>query len=398
MTVPKLPNGARLIIERLNSHGKRADIVGGSVRDFLLGKSPSDFDITTSATPDEMREIFSDMRTVDTGIKHGTLTVLIDGVPYEVTTYRKDGEYTDHRHPESVTFSSLLSEDLCRRDFTVNAMCYNEKDGFTDLYGGMRDLAARQIRAVGDPYKRFDEDALRILRAVRFSSTLDFDIDSTTAKAAREMAHLLDGISGERIFTEWKKLVAGKRAYTVIKDFPEVISRFLLPGGEIILPERTAFNLADSTARQLSIFALSAKNAPTAYETAADRMHFDNKTRRCGMTVLENLDTPLNTLSDVNLSFMRIGEECTLALINLRITLGTLDHNALSFAESVIADGLPYALSHLNVSGEDVLSLGIVGKEVGTALNAALEAVIFGVVQNKKLELLNYIKSYTGKA
>ena len=241
MTVPKLPNGARLIIERLNSNGKRADIVGGSVRDFLLGKSPSDFDITTSATPDEMREIFSDMRTVDTGIKHGTLTVLIDGVPYEVTTYRKDGEYTDHRHPESVTFSSLLYEDLCRRDFTVNAMCYNEKDGFTDLYGGMRDLAARQIRAVGDPYKRFDEDALRILRAVRFSSTLDFDIDSTTAKAAREMAHLLDGISGERIFTEWKKLIAGKRAYTVIKDFPEVISRFLLPGGEIILPERTAF-------------------------------------------------------------------------------------------------------------------------------------------------------------
>ena len=175
-----LPKEAEYIISRLNSFGYRADVVGGCVRDSMLGKQPSDYDITTNASPKEMKAVFSDLKTVETGIKHGTLTVIINSKTYEVTTYRVDGEYRDNRHPVSVVFTDRLSEDLSRRDFTVNAMCYSHEHGYTDLYGGREDLENKLIRAVGDPVKRFNEDALRILRALRFASTLGFSIEPET--------------------------------------------------------------------------------------------------------------------------------------------------------------------------------------------------------------------------
>ena len=206
-----LPDGVKAIIDILGRHGHRADVVGGCVRDSLLGKEPYDYDVTTDATPDEMIDIFRDFRTVPTGIKHGTLTVLVDGTPYEITTYRRDGDYRDHRHPDSVTFTEKIADDLSRRDFTVNAMAYNPTDGLTDLFGGQADLKAHLIRAVGDPTRRFDEDALRILRAVRFSATLGFRIEEGTARAAHDGAHLLSFVSGERIYTEIKKLIPRHR-------------------------------------------------------------------------------------------------------------------------------------------------------------------------------------------
>ena len=169
-----LPKNVQYIISRLNECGFRADVVGGCVRDFLLGKAPVDYDVTTNAEPEEMKRVFRKEKTIETGIKHGTLTVLISGEPYEITTYRIDGEYSDNRRPDSVSFSRELTEDLARRDFTVNAICYNEKDGYTDKFSGIDDIKKRIIRAVGDPRKRFSEDALRIMRAVRFSSVLGF--------------------------------------------------------------------------------------------------------------------------------------------------------------------------------------------------------------------------------
>ena len=164
----QLPESVDFILSKMKEHGFTAHVVGGSVRDSLIGRELGDFDITTNALPEQTKAVFADHRTVDTGIKHGTVTLVLDGIPYEITTYRVDGEYNDNRHPDSVTFTDRLEEDLARRDFTVNAMAYNPDNGLSDPFGGRLDAEKGLIRAVGDPYKRFDEDALRILRALRF--------------------------------------------------------------------------------------------------------------------------------------------------------------------------------------------------------------------------------------
>ena len=195
-----IPDKVNKIIEELRNYGFEAYAVGGCVRDMILGRSPQDWDITTSATPLEVKSIFR--RTVDTGIVHGTVTVLLDKDHFEVTTYRLDGEYEDNRHPKEVSFTSSLTEDLKRRDFTINAMAYNEIEGVIDLFGGMEDLQRGLIRCVGSAKERFEEDALRILRAVRFSAQLGFTIEEDTLKAVREKAENLKNISAERIRVE----------------------------------------------------------------------------------------------------------------------------------------------------------------------------------------------------
>ena len=209
-----LPFYIKNCIELLEGAGFSAFAVGGAVRDSLLGLDPSDWDVTTSARPDQILTVFSDFRTIPTGIKHGTVTVLYEvegkNLPIEITTYRIDGEYTDSRHPTSVEFSTDVLDDLSRRDFTVNAMAFNEKIGFVDAFGGRDDLEMRIMRAVGDPEKRFSEDALRILRAFRFSAQLGFEIEENTLVGAYACAHLLKNIARERIGVEMKKLLASK--------------------------------------------------------------------------------------------------------------------------------------------------------------------------------------------
>ena len=179
----QLPEGARFILRTLSENGHEGYCVGGCVRDALLGLQPKDYDICTDASPEEMQRIFAGQRVIETGLKHGTLTVLYDGEPYEVTTYRVDGDYADHRHPDTVTFVRELSADLARRDFTVNAMAYNPERGLVDLFEGRKDLESRVIRCVGEAYRRFDEDALRILRALRFAAVYGFSIEEETANA-----------------------------------------------------------------------------------------------------------------------------------------------------------------------------------------------------------------------
>ena len=196
----QIPENAEKIIDILMSHGYEAYVVGGCVRDSILNKKPMDWDITTSASPIEIKELFQ--RTVDTGIQHGTVTVLMGKEAYEVTTYRLDGEYEDHRRPKEVIFTKSLEEDLKRRDFTINAMAYNEKEGLQDLFSGEEDLEKGVIRCVGVPEERFDEDALRILRAVRFSAQLNFTIEEGTKNAIRTRYPHLKDISAERIQVE----------------------------------------------------------------------------------------------------------------------------------------------------------------------------------------------------
>lgn len=224
----KMPVQAREIIEKLRYAGHEAYIVGGCVRDSILEKDPADWDITTSASPMEIKELFP--YTIDTGIEHGTVTVMIDHQPFEVTTYRVDGKYQDHRRPTQVHFTKSLKEDLLRRDFTINAMAYNDDDGLIDLYGGLADLKNGMIRCVGEAAQRFDEDALRILRALRFQAQLGFQVEEETKAAIRRQARFLKDISAERIQVELDKLL--------VSDHPEVlIDAYKLGVTEIVLPE-----------------------------------------------------------------------------------------------------------------------------------------------------------------
>ena len=222
-----MPKNVDTAINLLQSAGFEAYAVGGCVRDSLLGKTPNDWDITTSAKPEDMKSVFADFHCIDTGIKHGTVTVVIDGEPLEITTFRLDGEYEDNRHPKSVTFTSNLGADLGRRDFTVNAMAYSKKTGTVDLFGGQNDLKNKIIRCVGDPDRRFNEDALRILRALRFASALDFEIEEKTAQSLLKNRALLGNISEERISKELLKLVCGKGAKRILTDFAPVLFEIL---------------------------------------------------------------------------------------------------------------------------------------------------------------------------
>ena len=203
------PNYALNCINTIEENGFEAWFVGGAVRDALLNREFYDVDITTNALPEDIIKIFP--KTIPTGIKHGTVTVIIDDKPIEVTTYRSDIGYSDSRHPESVRFESSISADLSRRDFTINALAYHPRRGILDLFNGIQDLALQKIRAVGDPELRFNEDALRILRALRFSSVLDFSIDEATLNAANNSALRLQNLSGERVLSELKKLACGKK-------------------------------------------------------------------------------------------------------------------------------------------------------------------------------------------
>lgn len=223
-----LPEKVQYIIRTLEKKGYPAYVVGGCVRDSVLGRTPADWDITTSARPREVQQLFR--KTIGTGIKHGTVTVLVGGEGFEVTTFRIDGIYEDSRHPKNVIFTPDLLEDLRRRDFTINAMAYNEREGFVDAFGGIEDLKRRVIRCVGSPRERFTEDALRMMRALRFAAQLGFSVESETFRAIRELSPLLSRISAERVQSELVKLL--------VSEHPEKMRELYISGiTDVILPE-----------------------------------------------------------------------------------------------------------------------------------------------------------------
>ena len=235
----EIPKKAEIILQILEKAGFEAYVVGGCVRDSILGRTPNDWDITTSATPQQVKELFH--RTVDTGLQHGTVTVVIDKEGFEVTTYRVDGEYEDGRHPKEVTFTASLEEDLKRRDFTINAMAYNPTEGLVDLFGGMQDIENKIIRCVGDPLERFTEDALRIMRAVRFSAQLGFEIEEETKKALTVMAPNLVHVSAERIQVELVKLLMSPHPDYLRTAYEAGITRQFLPEFDLCMetPQNT---------------------------------------------------------------------------------------------------------------------------------------------------------------
>lgn len=387
-----LPSDVLNIISRLESHGYRADVVGGPVRDFLLGKTPSDYDITTSALPSEVKAVFSDIKTVDTGIKHGTVSLIIGGEQYEVTTYRVDGEYKDSRHPDSVTFTDRLELDLSRRDFTVNAMAYSPRWGLTDVFCGKCDLDGKIIRTVGEPELRFTEDALRILRGVRFASVLGFSVEEKTAEAIHTLAPSLKHVSAERIFVELKKLLGGISAYRTLTEFSDVIATVIPELSQLALPDEERFLSADFYTRMLSLFALSVKSHPDeAFSAAMQRLKSDNPTRTLGAAVLSELSKhSLDTPASASRLLSILGERGALEYLKLETLLSRFGEKEAAILSLAIEKKLPYRICDLRVGGEDIASLGLVGKEIGRVLASLLEAVISGEIPNDKAALLEF--------
>lgn len=409
----QVPDPVKKILETLKAHGYEAYIVGGCVRDALLGREPEDWDITTSALPPEVKALFRN--TVDTGIQHGTVMVILEGAGYEVTTYRIDGPYLDSRHPLSVTFTRSLEEDLKRRDFTINAFAWDEK-GLVDLFNGLEDLEQKIIRCVGEPAERFEEDALRIMRAVRFSAQLGFEIEPETAQMAQRYASRLADISMERIRVEWEKtLLSGHpclvNRYAEYGMAPyiieEVSGKCFDPAKDALLTEigRRRPAMDAELYRQLMLAAffgnLTAEEAGRAFRY----LKYDNKTRDAVTAILRYQDTELSEVrTEIRWQLNRMGAETFFAILELRAAgeaAREADREASERGETapgsiriqviketardIIDKGEPYLISQLAVSGTDLIAAGVpAGKKIGEFLENILQKVIQSPTLNKK--------------
>lgn len=378
-----LSKGSSLAISRLCQAGFEAYVVGGCVRDTLMGKKPSDFDVTTSALPQETKSLFTDFTVFESGIAHGTVAVVIEGETVEITTFRSDGEYLDHRHPVGVSFTSRLDGDLSRRDFTVNAMAYNEKQGFVDLYGGMKDIENKVIRCVGEAERRFEEDALRILRALRFSSVLDFDIEEETALAISRKAGLLDHVSRERVYVEIKKLLSGVRAGRIVEEYSDV---FKVLFGDI-LPKAEALSSCNGDLLRLAAFFY---NTPEAFATL-------KPSKRENTFLKKVIALAKDSLPDTEVELRRLvashTEEAVRLSLELRLAIGESVSGKVLMLDKVIKSGKCIKREQLAVNGSDIIAMGVKpSNEIGSILNMLFDAVINGEVDNDRESLLKILE------
>lgn len=383
----KLPKNVDFILKELNRNGYEGYIVGGCVRDYLMGNEPHDYDITTSALPDEVKKVFP--HTVDTGIQHGTVTVVIDKVGYEITTYRIDGEYKDNRHPEEVIFTDKLSGDLSRRDFTVNAIAYNPLKGYVDLFNGREDIEKKIIRGVGVPAKRFQEDALRMMRAVRFSAQLDFSIEDITLKALKENADLIKNISIERIREEFFKLLLSNHNERLDILLNSGMTEYFLPE---ILNRKYDYMKINFLSRDIVVrlsYILSHIESKSVNKIMK-RLKTDNKTASAVTNIVKYVNYKINDSYSMRKLINLVGEN-TLKLIEV---IGALNNSDMIFEinmyNSVKNDCC--TLKSLALTGNDLMSIGIKGKEIGEFLNKALDLVMKEPDKNNREVLLNIIK------
>ena len=441
----KIPSYVNKVIALLELSGFEAYIVGGCVRDQLLGSEPHDFDVCTDAEPEQMKKALSGLHLIDTGIKHGTVTAMVEHKPVEMTTFRSDGEYEDHRHPKQVTFSKTLEEDLSRRDFTVNAMAYSDRTGLVDMFGGRDDLDKRIIRCVGEPDKRFDEDALRILRAMRFSSMLGFEIEDETAASVMRNRFLLKSISAERIAQELFKLLCGDRATDVLLEFSEVMC--------VVIPElascvgylqhnphhcytvyehicRSVGNIRKEPALRMTMLLHDIakplcrttdengvdhfKGHPVKGGETADevlrRLKTDNASRERICELVRNHDNRIACTKKSVMKFISkhgtgffedyldVRYADTLAQSNYMIEekLEELDRFRALY-EEILEERPVLSLRQLAINGHDLIDAGFDGRQIGKALQLALDAVIDGECANEKKELMSYIENNTEK-
>ncbi|MBR2460302.1 MAG: HD domain-containing protein [Clostridia bacterium] len=445
MNIP-MPRAVMAALNRLNDCGYEAHVVGGCVRDALRGVPPSDYDKTTSALPAETEAVFENYKLIETGLKHGTVTVLIDGEPLEITTFRVDGEYEDHRRPKEVTFTRSLAEDLARRDFTVNAMAYSPREGLTDVFGGRDDLKKGIIRAVGDPDKRFNEDALRILRAMRFASTLDFSIDTATSDSMIKNRALLADVSAERIQVELTKLIIGKGCERILTDYAVILGQIIPELTPMIgFDQRNPHHIHDVYThtvkavcacpcdQNLRLAALLHDiGKPSTYSVGADGVgHFyghSEKSVELAAVVLERLRTDVRsqkeiltlikyhdpviqcTEASVGRWARKLGVDMLMKLLELKAAdnLAQAPEVAYRLKEydrirEIMAEMLQknacFSLRDLAINGDDLIALGYkAGKALGNTLSCLLDAVICGELPNQRDALSEQAVKLLGKA
>ena len=448
----KIPETVLRLIRRLRDAGYPAYAVGGCVRDSLLGRTPNDWDLCTAALPEEMLSVFAGERVAETGLKHGTLTVIFDHVPYEITTFRTDGPYTDHRHPDSVVFVPEVSGDLARRDFTINAMAYDPEEGLIDLFGGQEDLRGGIVRCVGDPSVRFEEDALRILRALRFASVYDFQIEAETDKALRRMAPDLKRVAAERIREELLRLLCGKGMGRILRSYPYVLAEIIPEIGPMVGYDQRnhhhSYDLWEHTVRAMEgvpadpVLRLTMllhdtgkpsvcvvdehgeahykKHQQASADIAArvtEDLRCDNRTRERVILLVRNHDIPFRTedgLVNTDRAFLlrrlnRFGEEDLRALFLIhradRIATGYSSEERenrrlgarMEALDALLAEQPCFTLKHLAVNGSDLTALGYRGPEVGRLLEELLGAVMNGDVPNEREALLSRVPPATGE-
>lgn len=435
---------SKTAVEVLKSKGFESFLIGGSVRDYIMDMPIGDIDITTNATPEQVKAAFSDFRVIETGIKHGTVTVLIENEPVEITTYRSEGVYSDNRHPDSVVFSKSLADDVVRRDFTMNGIAFDFDGGFCDLVGGIEDIKNETVRCIGNPETRFNEDALRILRAVRFASVLGFKIEEETTKAIHKCKDLLKNISAERIREEFQKLICGKNAYNVLQEFSDVIAVFIPEISDCIGFEQknrhhcydvythTLKALEKSPADEVIRLTLffhdigkplvahfdekgeqhyydHPKKSAEMTEIIMTRLRFDNDTKNKVVTLVKMHDSPIavNDMTKPDRKRLKkimsqIGADLIFDLIEIKYCDNSAQNpeyfrgeefyaQTRTMLNEIISEKECFSVKQLEINGNDLMALGYKGKEIGETLNKCLAAVIDEKVENEKSKLLKYV-------
>ena len=372
----KISKEAEKALGLLAQNGYFAYVVGGCVRDSLLFTEPHDWDITTSALPSQIIACFLEYKVIETGLKYGTVTVIIDKIPIEITTYRIDGEYKDNRRPEEVLFTNKLKDDLSRRDFTMNAIACNNE--IVDYFGGVRDIENKIIRTVGNSDERFSEDALRILRALRFSSQLGFEIEKSTKKSIISQKSLLKNISAERITAELKKLLIGRAYYNALTEYHEVIFE--------IIPEINSINeMLENSPEDLNIrLSLLLWNVKSP-EKLLGRLRFDNKSIELISSIIKNKDI---FMEDNKISLKKLLNKLNIDVV--RAILKIRGQSA-EILDEIISKNECYSLEGMRVNGNDIIKMGITGKRVGEILNMALDLIIEEKLANTRKEIMEYI-------
>ena len=436
-----IPNGAQNIIDTLEASGYEAYVVGGCVRDSLLGIVPHDWDICTSAVPSEIESCFEDRRIVETGLQHGTVTIIEDGVSYEVTTFRIDGKYSDSRHPDKVTYTKDIDSDLSRRDFTFNAMAYNERVGLIDPFGGAFDLIRGEISCVGNANDRFKEDALRIMRALRFASTYGFTISERTNAAIHINKKLLNNIAAERIREELCKIVMGKGVLGVLLNYSDIIATIIPeiepcigfqqnnPYHQYTVYDHIAHAVSNYSGDDQSVklaLLLHDIGKPLCYtedekgghfyghgvychdvaEKVMERLRFDNRTSDEVLTLVLYHDAIIEpTTKAIKRWLNKIGPQRFCQLMDVRMadilahTKGTQASRVdkcnmvKAVLEQVIEEEQCFSISDLAINGHNIMDLGVPeGKRVGEILKKLLDAVIAEDIENEHTALVEYAK------
>jgi len=432
-----LPVAVKKAVEKLNQKGFEAFVVGGCVRDSVMGKIPHDWDITTSASPEENKEVFKEYKVIETGIMHGTVTVIFEDKFLEITTYRIDGDYSDNRHPDKVSFTRNLEEDLARRDFTMNALAFNPDMEIRDFFGGIKDIENKLIRAVGEPDRRFTEDALRIMRALRFGAVLGFEIEEETKNSIRKNAHLLKNIAAERIQAELSKLICGENAYRILMDFPDVLAEIIPQIRDSVgFDQKNKYHIFDvyeHSARAVENvdavlhlrlamlfhdigkpfcftvdengqghFKGHAKLSVDIAEKALNALKYDNATKDKVLMLVKYHDAVIEDDERLIKRWLnRLTPEGFFDLLKVK-KADNLSQNPefdrsadidkiLKKAKEILGRKECFSLSSLAVNGDDLLALGVPeGKKIGEALQFLLDAVTDEKCENDKQKLINF--------